>query len=88
MVFIKGSHSKENVAPLSCCNHSHTVDCTNAGKTNHDAGEYGPLVSLTEVMGISPHEWAHKPDKLIIYKKGKLFYILMNNECLSTKILQ
>lgn len=53
--------------------------CTNAGKSNHATGEYGPLVFLTDMMSISPHEQAHKPDELIIYKKGKLFYMLMNN---------
>lgn len=36
------------------------MDCTGAEMTNHAIGEYSPLFFLIEVIGISPHELAHK----------------------------
>lgn len=44
---------------------------TDAGMTSHAKGEYGPLFFLIEMMGITPHELAHKSDELMFYKKGK-----------------
>lgn len=36
---------------------------------NHPTGEYGPLVFLIEVLGISLNELAHESDELCFIKK-------------------